>query len=796
MCARSAGSSDVMTRLFLSAAAVAIVLVSAGSHALDAARAGQQGTVGAASASTSPASIQRAFLDQYCVTCHNQRLKTAGVMLDTVDPAAPSAHADVWEKVVRKLRGGMMPPPGIRQPDRAASDALVSYLETSLDAAAAAAPNPGRVSLHRLNRAEYANSIEALFGIEVDPSALLPADDISGGFDNIASVLKVSPSFLEQYVGAARAVSDLAVGAPSPSTASTTLLRGDPNLPLDDGPGGLPLGTQGGMLVEHFFPVDGAYELRAANGAIVFVDGSRVNTDGRATVKAGRHTLGVATVARGFAETESALHSFVPGVPTPVYAANFGLGSVRGPGLPQGVVQVTGPFNPTGVALDTPSRQRLFICRPAKESDEVPCATRILSTVARRAYRRRVTEKDLAAPLAFFKDGRSTSNFERGVQIGLMAILASPKFLYRAEFPPASAAPGAVYAISDLDLASRLSFFLWSRIPDDELIDLATKKQLGDPAVLDRQIRRMLADPKSKSLVTNFAAQWLNVRGLDSVEPDAVLFPGFSPDLRDAFRREMEMFVDSIFRKDGSVTDLLNADYTFVNERLAAHYGIADVRGPEFRRVTLADSHRRGLLGKGAVLMVTSYPNRTSVVLRGAWILETLLGTPPAAPPPDVEAFAENKDGEKARTVRQIMEQHRSKPTCNACHGVIDPMGFALEHFDAIGAWQSKDRDAGTAIDASGKLVDGTTIGGPDDLREALARRSDQFVQTMTEKLMMYGLGRGVEYYDMPAVRAIVRDSARDKYRFSSIVRGIVRSAAFRTARAPEGNSQAVARGF
>jgi mono/diheme cytochrome c family protein len=723
-------------------------------------------------------SPQRTLLDQYCVVCHNQRLKTGGLMLDTTDVAAPSAHAEVWEKVVRKLRGGLMPPPGARQPERTAVDALVSYLETSLDRAAAAAPNPGRVSLHRLNRVEYANSIKALFAIDVDASTLLPADDISGGFDNIASVLKVSPSFLEQYVGAARAVSDLAVGDTPPSQPVTTLVRGGKsNLP-PDGPGGLPLGTQGGTLVEHFFPVEGEYELKGPAGSLVFVDGARVPS-GRVTIKAGTHKVGAASPARSFVESEAALHSFIPSVPAPVYGQTFG--PRAGPGVvPPGAIQITGPYNPAGVALETPARQRLFVCRPAKQTDELSCATRILSTVARRAFRRPVTDADLQAPLAFFKDGRSTGTFEDGIRVGLMAILASPKFLYRAELPPQSTAAGGAYTIGDLDLASRLSFFLWSQIPDDELLDLAGKNRLSDPAVLERQVRRMLADPRSRALVTNFAAQWLNVRGLDSVEPDAVLFPSFSPDLRDAFRTEMELFVDSIFREDRSLLALLDADYTFVNERLAAHYGIPDVRGPQFRRVTLTDSHRRGLLGKGAVLMVTSYPNRTSVVLRGAWILENLLGTPPAAPPPDVEGFAENKEGEKARTVRQIMEQHRSKPTCNACHGVIDPMGFALEPFDAIGAWRSKDRDAGTSIDASGTLVDGTAIGGPDDLRQTLVRRPGQFVQTVTEKLLTYALGRNVEYYDMPAVRAIVRDAARDGYHFSSIVMGIVRSRPFR----------------
>ncbi|MBM3820706.1 MAG: DUF1592 domain-containing protein [Acidimicrobiia bacterium] len=739
------------------------------------------------------AQSNRALLDKYCIGCHNERAKVAELTLDTMDPANPAAHAEQWEKVVRKLRGRLMPPPNMPQPDGAAIDAFVAALETSLDRAAAAAPNPGRVSLHRLNRAEYANSVRALFGIDVDAKALLPADDISGGFDNIASVLTVSPSFLEQYVGAARVVAGLAVGDPPAATPVTTLLRGNGEPPAP-GPGGLPLGTQGGALVEHFFPVDGEYELRVAANAIAFLDGARVGPGARVPVTAGTHKVGVALPARSLVENEQMLHGFIPGLP----AQNYGtFGPQRGPGIvPPGAIEVNGPFNPAVAPLDTPARQKLLVCRPAQSAgrpervegpatpSEIACATRILSAVARRAFRRPVTDADMAAPLAFFKDGRATGDFEDGIRVGLMAILASPKFLYRAELPPARVPASGVYPIGDLELASRLSFFFWSQIPDDELLELAVKGRLSDPAVLERQVRRMLADPRSKALVTNFAGQWLTVRALDSAEPDAVLFPAFSADLRDAFRREMELFVDSIFREDRSVVDLLTADYTFVNERLARHYGMAGIVGPQFRRVPLVDSHRHGLLGKGAVLMVTSYPNRTSVVLRGAWILENILGTPPAAPPPDVEAFPENTEGKKARTVRAIMEEHRKNPTCNACHGVIDPLGFALENFDAIGSWRAKDRWAGDAIDTSGRLVDGTALAGPDDLRRALTRRPGQFVQTFTEKLMMYALGRSVEHHDMPTVRAIVRDAARDNYRFSSIVLGIVKSAPFRTAKA------------
>ena len=719
--------------------------------------------------SSTGASAGRALLNQYCQTCHNQRLKTADVMFDTMDLARLSEHADVWEKAVRKLRGRLMPPPGNRQPDRAAVASFVSWLETSLDQAAAT-PNPGSVSLHRLNRAEYANSIRELFGVDADAAALLPVDDISDGFDNIAKVLKVSPSFLDQYISAARFVSRLAVGAPTPAEPVRTTFPGV----AVDADGRAPLGTQGGDVAEHFFPADGEYEFRAGNGSMLTLDGARVLTTGRVSVKAGSHKIGVSVVPRSFTESDVTLQSFVPGGGGVVIG-----GGGRGRGGATNSIQVTGPYNPTGPILDTPSRRRLFVCKPADETEEIPCATKILSTVARRAFRRPVTEKDLAAPLAFFKDGRTTGHFEAGIQTGLMPILASPKFLYRAEAAPKNLKPGAVYKINDLDLASRLSFFLWSQIPDDELLDLASKGRLGEPAVLERQVKRMLADLRSKSLVTNFAFQWLRVRELDKIDPDAVLFPNFDQGLKTAFRREMELFVDSITRDNRSVMDLLAADYTFVNERLAAHYGIPDVRGAQFRRVTVTDANRRGLLGKGAILLVTSYPNRTAPVLRGAYILENILGTPPAAPPPDVEAFKENKEGEKARTVREIMEQHRSKPSCNACHGVMDPLGFALENFDATGEWRSKDRYSATAIDASGKLVDGTPVGSPSDLGQALLKHPEQFVQTMTEKLLMYALGRSVEYYDMPTVRKIVREAAKDDNRFSSIVMGIVKSAPF-----------------
>src|SRR5215510_1521192 len=765
---------------------------------------------------STPAALasQRALLTQYCVTCHNERAKTAGVMFDTLDLSDVSKNADIWEKAVRKLRGGMMPPPGARQPDRATVDSFVSWLENSLDAAAAANPNPGRVALHRLNRAEYANAIEDLLGLRIDAAALLPKDDQADGFDNVANVLKVSPSFLEQYVSAARAVTNQAIGDPQPKPASAVFrpARGDQSSHID----GLPLGTRGGLLFEYVFPADGEYKFNInglASGGyvrgleyqhrlIITIDGGRVfekqvggeedikaidqkqapavaAINGRFQniplgVKAGAHKVGVTFVARTFAESDDTLFPFVPG-----------RGEDRIARI--GSVEILGPFSPAGIT-PTLSRQRIFVCEPqssATEAEQLACAKQILSTFARLAFRRPTTDQDLVAPLAFYKSGKEDNggNFDAGIKAGLMAVLSSPKFLYRAEAAPENAVTGSSYHISDADLASRLSFFLWSRLPDDELLNVAMQGKLKDPAIFEKQVRRLLADPRSKSLVNNFAFQWLKIRNIDEIDPDAFQFPNFDESLRDAFKQEVALFVESIVREDRSVVDLLSADYTFLNERLALHYGIPNIRGERFRRVTLEDSNRWGLLGKGSVLMVTSYPNRTAPVLRGAWVLENISGTPPSPPPPDVEGFKENKDGEKAKTVREIMEKHRANPSCNACHGVMDPLGFALENFDAIGAWRSKDVNAGTPIDASGKLVDGTTVNGPNDLRQALLKHPEQFAQTVTEKLMTYGLGRGVEYYDMPTIRKIVRDSAKDNYRISSIVLGIAKSEPFQMRR-------------
>jgi hypothetical protein len=768
-------------------------------HAADA----QQGA--AHPSAGSPGEGHWGLLEKYCSECHNAQDWAGGVAFDTMTPDTLHDDAKVWEAAVRKLRGRMMPPPGKPRPDNATVDSFVSWLETSLDSGSEH-PQLARIALHRLNRTEYANAIEDLLALRIDPGALLPKDDESDGFDNVANVLKVSPSFLDQYISAARFVSNEAVGEPAARTMSS-VYRVQPGAEQSHHIEGLPLGTRGGMLIEHLFPAQGEYSfsigglasagyvigLEYQHTVVMTIDGQKVfeaKLGGeedlkavdqkqaaaeaainarfkniRVKVSAGPHRVGVAFVARSFAESDVELQPFVESA-----------GMDRIPNVRR--LEIVGPFDPAGLG-DTPSRKKIFVCKPSAPAQELPCAKQILTQLARRAYRRPVTETDIQGPLRFYESGRQSGSFDVGIQHGLMAILASPKFLYRAEPPPANLEPGASYRVSDLELASRLSFFLWSSLPDEELLSIAEQGKLKDPQVLERQVRRMLADPRARSLVTNFAFQWLRVRALDGIDPDAALFPNFTDSLRDAFKKEMELFVGSIFLEDRSVLDLLTADHTFVNERLALHYGIPNIRGSQFRRVALSDPKRWGLLGKGSVLMVTSYANRTAPVLRGAWILENITGTPPVAPPPDVEALIENQEGAKAQTVRERMNLHRAKQSCNACHGVMDPLGFALENFDAVGAWRVKDSETGTGIDSSGELADGSPVSGPEDLRRALLKRPDQFVQTLTEKLLTYALGRSVEYHDMPTVRAIVRDASRDNYRFSAIVTGIVKSASF-----------------
>ncbi|HME98256.1 MAG TPA: DUF1592 domain-containing protein [Terriglobia bacterium] len=722
----------------------------------------------------------RGFLNQYCITCHNERTKTAGLMLDKLDLERVGDNADTWEKVVVKLRTGMMPPSGARRPDRSMIDAFASSLETALDRAAAGKSNPGATALHRLNRTEYANAIRDLLALPIDATTLLPPDDSAEGFDNVADVLGVSPLLIQGYVSAATKISRLAVGNPEISADKVTY-RIPRGLIQADHIEGLPLGTRGGMLIKHVFPLDGEYDFRIArsgvgvaqtsvggdeeleitvNGERVYVVGRNSPRDIRLQMKAGPQSIGIAVLKKRNARGVDDLYD--------VYAATLGVSTVS----------ITGPFNPDGPG-DTPSRRRIFVCRPASAGDEPACAKQILRTLARRAFRQPVTDSDVAMEtlLSFYQAGRAQGTFDTGIEHALARVLVDPRFLYRFERERANLAAGDSYRINDLELASRLSFFLWSSIPDDELLDIASQGKLMQPGMLERQVRRMLSDPRSEALAKNFGGQWLHLRDLNSAKPEA---DDFDENLRQSIRRETELLFESIVREDRSIVDLLNADYTFVDERLARHYGIPNIRGSHFRRVTLEkDDPRRGLLGKASFLLVTSAGNRTSPVSRGKWILENILGVSAPAVPASVPPLKENNertDG-KILSMRERMEEHRSNPGCASCHKIMDPIGFALENFDLTGKW--RDMDEKTAVDASGDLVDGTKLNGPATLRQALLSRSDAFLTTATEKLLTYGLGRAVHYYDMPVVRSVIHDAARNDYRFSSIVLGIVKSAPF-----------------
>jgi hypothetical protein len=800
--------SFVTRQVMLLAAAL---FVSASPGALNAAR---QTPVGVASDMATP----QKFINQYCVTCHNQRARTAGLALDTFDLARIPSDSEIWERVVRKVRVGMMPPQGASKPDDAGRSGFVSWLTATLDEGARAHPNPGRPLLHRLNRAEYGNAIRDLLALDVDPSTLLPPDDSAYGFDNVGDVLGVSPVLLERYMDAAGKVSSLAVGDPDTAPASETFrIRQDAS--QDVHIEGLPIGTVGGILAKTTLPLDGDYLLtvrmfRTNLGVMrglehdheieYTVDGQRVHTfkmggeadfkanlvnmtklgddvdeRGRVRVhlKAGPHVIGAAFVERTQAPNPTRLQPFVRSSTDTRDTSGF-------PHFDS--FTVTGPFDATGPG-DTASRRRIFVCRPATPAGEEPCARKIVATLARRAYRGDVSDGDIERLLQFYRTGRAKGNFERGIQSALQRILTSPKFAFHIEGDRAGATPGTVYQISDLELASRLSFFLWSSIPDDQLLDLARRGRLRTAAVLEQQVRRMLADPKSQAVVTNFAGQWLYLRNLRNMQPNSAEFPDFDDNLRQAFEQEASLFFGSVMHEDRSVLDLMTADYTFVNERLARHYKIADVYGSQFRRVTLTDDARKGLLGKGAVLMVTSHTDRTSPVVRGKWILDNLLGAPPPPPPtnlviPPLKEDAQ-REGGKILTMRERMEEHRSNPVCASCHRIMDPIGLSMENFDAIGAYRTRDGDQvakmGTPIDASGQLLDGTKVDGVITLRQALLRQPEIFVGTMVEKLMIYALGRGLSASDMPAVRTIVRESAASNYRFSSLVMGIVRSTPF-----------------
>ncbi len=761
---------------------------------------------------------KRALVDQYCVVCHNAKAKTAGLLLDELDLAHLGAHAEIGEKVIRKLRAGMMPPTGMRRPDPATLESLIGWMENEIDRNAVTnLPPPG---LHRLNRTEYANAIRDLLGLEVDATKFLPADDSTRGFDNIAGALTMSPALMEAYLSAAGKISRLAIGDVSAPTQYVFDVPPDTaqNYHID----GLPFGTRGGILIKQQFPADGDYTFKVKGvtgyfqrvlGGIkgeqleVTIDGERVklfdwdkeiqNTtgNGRATpripVKAGLHTVGVTFLATNDVPATELNKPFQRTMNTP--------GSIPGflfyPHV--GQVWIEGPYNAKG-ATDTASRRKIFVCRPASPREEGACADRIISTLVKHAFRRPATPADVESLTKFYLAGRTEGgNFEQGIEAALQRLLADPEFVYRGEREPAGVAAGKSYRVNDLALASRLSFFLWSSIPDDELIDLAAQGRLKDPAVLEKQVRRMVADPKSAALITNFTGQWLSVRSMKTSEPVVNLFPDFDDNLRNAFQRETELFFDSIVHEDRSVLDLLTADYTFVNERLAKHYGIPNIYGPQFRRVTLTPEldMRRGLLGKGALLTVTSAAARTSPVVRGKSFLETYLGISPPQPPPDVNtAIAERPPdatgNTKPPTMRQTMDAHHTNPVCATCHRIFEPIGLALENFDAVGAWRTQDE--GGPIDASGVLVDGTKVDGVASLRDSLVRRSDQFVRVVAEKLLTYALGRGVEYEDMPMVRSIVHDSAASKYKFSSMVLGIVKSAPFQmNAKTAPANQQA-----
>jgi mono/diheme cytochrome c family protein len=743
-----------------------------------------------------------ALIRTSCVTCHNDRIKTAGLSLQTVDLANVPEHAQVWENVARKLRAGEMPPSTVRaRPDPHTVEGLVTYLETTLDRTAAARPNPGRAPVHRLNRAEYSNAIRDLLAVDVRPGEWLPVDDSGYGFDNIAAVLSTSPALLDRYMSAARKVSRLAVGdlAVKPVEeiydAKRDPLKGSRNEQLNEE---LPFDSRAGMTVAHYFPLDAEYVFKIRLSGVQS-DGEEAPIDPyqmRVAVKAGLHTVGV-TSPRENLKAERDTPAAGPGggaggrggavqIPSPVdlrlNGARLKRFDVRATAPDVTRLIVGGPYNPTGRG-DTPSRRTIFVCRPARPAQEPACARTILTTLAHHAFRRPVTSADIEPLYAFYQRGRANGDFESGIQAAIEAMLVSPDFLFRVERDPATARAGTAYRISDVELASRLSFFLWSTVPDAELRGLAERRRLKDPAVLEHQVRRMLDDARADALVSNFAGQWLQLRNVDTVKPDPVIFP-FDEALRQSFFTETALFVSSIFREDRSLLDLLSADYTFVNQRLAEHYGIPRVYGSQFRRVTLTDVNRRGLLGQGSVLTVTSYPNRTSVVQRGKWILENLLGTPPPPPPPDVPELKGAANG-KTLSMREQMQAHRANAVCAACHSRMDPIGFALENYDGVGRWRGE--DAGAPIDASGTLPDGSGFHGPAGLSQLLLTRyRDDFLRTATERLLTYALGRGVEYYDAPTIRSINREAARDHHRISSWILAIVNSTPFQMRKASE----------
>jgi mono/diheme cytochrome c family protein len=760
------------------------------------------------------AAKQRALVNRYCVACHNPTLKSGGISLAALDFSDVAGNSGVLEKVLRKVHSGEMPPAGVPRPDASTAALFTHWLETELDRAAAAHPNPGHPTIHRLNRTEYSNAIRDLLALDIKPGAMLPADDTGYGFDNIGDVLSLSPMLIERYMSVARTVSRLAVGDPGikPEIAEfrppKNIQKSGPRRServSDD----LPFDSAGGLSVSFRFPLDAEYVIKFKLAPTAGFDGPQVakGFELRLPVRAGTRTVAV-TFPRQEAipETIASLGP-APAVPAskpapPMTAglttfADLRLDGARlktfelndgGTAPALAVMTIAGPYNVSGPG-ETPSREKIFVCRAADAKEEEPCARKIVSALAYRAFRRPVTDADIKPLLAFYERGRREGSFENGIETALRALLVSPDFLFRIERDPNDAAPGSAYRVSDFELASRLSFFLWSSMPDDELLTLAARGKLRDPAVISGQVNRMLDDSRSKSLVGNFAGQWLYLRNLAQVKPDPDEFPEFDTSLRQSFQRETELFFSDILRSERPVTDLLDARFTFVNQRLAGHYGIPNVYGAQFRRVALTDPNRGGILGQGSILTVTSYPNRTSVVQRGKWVLENLLGMPPPPPPGALpELKPHGKDG-KLLTIREEMEQHRADATCAACHARMDPIGFSLENYNGIGKWRSK--DAGSVIDASGKLPDGSTFEGLAGLKTVLlTTHRDDFIATVTERLLTYALGRGLESYDKPAVRSIVREASRENPNapaptFTALIKAIVNSVPFQMRRTP-----------
>jgi hypothetical protein len=755
-------------------------------------------------ASAQTAATERAVLDQYCVTCHNDKLRTANLSLQDLDLAAAGDQPAIWEQVIRKLRAGMMPPPGMPRPPLAKYAELRDWLEAQMDRKAAAHPNPGAVVLHRLNRTEYANAIRDLLDLQVDASTLLPPDDSARGFDNVAGSLTISPTLLEAYTTAATRIARMAVGFWKSPIAAAYIAPTDSsqNQHIE----GLPFGTRGGMAIRHTFPSDGEYHFSVQNlGIGRFIPGEKLEFLIDNEMVAGRDYKGVGLTANNAADHDGSIDvsvavkagSHLVGVtfletnyaPSLDFIRQYERKSLEDNPIPQleyhpavGILRIEGPFKPSE-PRDSPSLRKVFTCRPANESEEAACAKEILTTILRRAYRRPVTASDWEWVQAFYLEGRREGTFRDGIELGLRRILASPPFLVRAEREPPNIPAGQPYRITDLELASRLSFLIWSSIPDDELIEVANKNKLHLTPVLQQQVHRMLADPKADALVDNFGDQLLYLRNLPATSPDGVYFPDWDDELRKSFRRETELLFQSIIQENRSVVDLLTADYTFLNERLAKHYGIPNIYGSQFRRVALGEdlAYRRGLLGQGSVLSLTWVQNfRTSPVKRGVWVLDNILGTPPPEPPPNVPPLEDSKGDDKIMTLREQMTLHRKNEPCAGCHKLMDPIGFALENFDADGKYRIKQGgEGGVPLDTSAVLWDGTQVHGPLELRQALLRYSPQFVRTITERLMTFALGRAVEYEDMPVIRSIVREADRDNDRFVSIVMGIVKSAPF-----------------